>query len=288
MKLFDPHVHMTSRTTLDYEAMAQAGIAAIVEPSFWLGQPRTHVGTFEDYFNGLLGWERFRASQFGVHHFCTLSLNPKEANNRRVAPGVMELLPRYLAKEGVVAVGEIGFDDQTPEEEKYFAAQLELALRFDLPVLVHTPHRDKRRGTERSLALVKDVGFPEQRVLIDHNTEETMPLFAGTEYWVGLTVYPVTKLSPERAVNIARQYGLERLIVNSSADWGPSDVLSVPKVAHLMLKTGFSRVEVERLVWENPIRFYSQSPNFAVPVGAEHLAASRRPSLLEGVREGVR
>ena len=175
MKLFDPHIHMTSRTTVDYEAMAAAGIAAIVEPSFWLGQPRTHVGTFEDYFNGLLGWERFRASQFGMHHFCTLSLNPKEANNRRVAPGVIELLPRYLAKDGVVAVGEIGFDDQTPEEEKYFAAQLELALRFDLPVLVHTPHRDKKRGTERSLALVRDVGFPEGRVLIDHNTEETLP-----------------------------------------------------------------------------------------------------------------
>src|SRR4026208_2444815 len=114
--------------------------------------------------------------------------------------------------------------------------------------------------------------------MIGHQTEETMPLFAGTEYFVGLTVYPVTKLSPERAVNIARQYGLDRLIVNSSADWGPSDVLSVPKVAHQMLKPGFSRDEVERLVWANPIRFYSQSPNFIVPVGAEQLASSTRSS----------
>ena len=62
MRIFDPHIHMTSRTTSDYEAMAAAGIAAVVEPSFWLGQPRTHVGTFEDYFASLLGWERFRAS----------------------------------------------------------------------------------------------------------------------------------------------------------------------------------------------------------------------------------
>src|SRR5690606_16478947 len=66
MKLFDPHIHMTSRTTDDYQAMADAGIAAIVEPAFWVGQPRTHVGTFEDYFLSLLGWERFRASQFGI------------------------------------------------------------------------------------------------------------------------------------------------------------------------------------------------------------------------------
>jgi predicted metal-dependent TIM-barrel fold hydrolase len=161
MKLFDPHIHMTSRTTLDYEAMAGAGIVAVVEPSFWMGQPRTHVGTFEDYFASLLGWERFRASQFGIRHFCTLSLNPKEANSARIAQGVIELLPRYLSKDGVVAVGEIGYDDMTSEEDKYFAAQLELAIRFELPVLIHTPHRDKKRGTERSLALIREVGFPE-------------------------------------------------------------------------------------------------------------------------------
>ena len=147
MKLFDPHVHMTSRTTDDYEAMSAAGIAAIVEPAFWLGQPRTHVGTFEDYFLSLLGWERFRASQFGIQHFCTLALNPKEANDPALARGVLELLPRYLEKDGVVAVGEIGFDDMTAEEERAFAAQLELAREFDLPALVHTPHRDKKRGT---------------------------------------------------------------------------------------------------------------------------------------------
>jgi predicted metal-dependent TIM-barrel fold hydrolase len=124
MRLFDPHVHMTSRTTLDYEAMAAAGIVAVVEPSFWLGQPRTHVGTFEDYFASLVGWERFRAGQFGIHHFCTLSLNPKEANDPRVAAGVVELLPRYLDKDGVVALGEIGYDDVTAEEDRYFAVQL--------------------------------------------------------------------------------------------------------------------------------------------------------------------
>ena len=98
MKLFDPHIHMTSRTTLDYEAMAGAGIAAVVEPSFWMGQPRTHVGTFDDYFAALVGWERFRASQFGIKHYTTMALNPKEANNPKVADGVLALLPRYLVK----------------------------------------------------------------------------------------------------------------------------------------------------------------------------------------------
>src|SRR5262245_65173510 len=151
MKLFDPHIHMTSRTTDDYQAMAAADIKAIIEPAFWLGQPRTHVGSFEDYFLSLVGWERFRARQFGIHHFCTMGLNPKEANQPDLAQGVLDLLPLYLEKEGVVAVGEIGFDEMTAAEERCFVAQVELAREHSLPVLIHTPHRDKKRGTERTI-----------------------------------------------------------------------------------------------------------------------------------------
>ena len=108
---------MSSRTTDDYEAMAQAGIRAIIEPAFWLGHPRTHAGTFDDYFQALIGWERFRASQFGITHYCTIALSPKEANSPTLADDVFELIPHYLGKDGVVAVGEIGFDDQTAARE---------------------------------------------------------------------------------------------------------------------------------------------------------------------------
>ena len=96
MNVFDPHIHMTSRTTDDYEAMAAAGVRAVFEPAFWLGQPRTRVGSFEDYFASLIGWERFRASQFGIQHFCAIALNPREANDPGLVREVMAILPRYL------------------------------------------------------------------------------------------------------------------------------------------------------------------------------------------------
>jgi predicted metal-dependent TIM-barrel fold hydrolase len=259
VKLFDPHVHMTSRTTDDYKAMAAAGIRAIIEPAFWLGQPRTHVGTFDDYFASLVGWERFRASQFGIKHYCTIALNPKEANNPKVAEGALALLPRYLGKDGVVAVGEVGFDDQTAEEEKYFAAQLELAGKFDLPVLVHTPHRDKKRGTERSLSLVRSVGIPEHRVLIDHNNEETLPLVLETRCWAGHSIYPETKMDEARMVALVEKYGTDRIIINSAADWGVSDPLKVPKTALAMKKAGISDRDIETIVWSNPIAFFGQT-----------------------------
>jgi uncharacterized protein len=262
MKLFDPHIHMTSRTTDDYQAMADAGIAAIVEPAFWVGQPRSHVGTFEDYFLSLLGWERFRASQFGIRHFATMGLNPKEANNERVATGVLELLPLYLEKEGVVAVGEIGFDDVTPAEERCFAAQIELARAAELPILIHTPHRDKKRGTERTLALVKDLEFPPELTLVDHNTEETLPGVLDSGCWAGHSIYPKTKMDERRMVELVKKYGTERMLVNSAADWGVSDPLKVPKTARAMREAGVSEAAIETVCWKNPVAFFAQSGRF--------------------------
>ncbi|MBT3532899.1 MAG: hydrolase TatD [Rhodospirillaceae bacterium] len=259
MKMFDHHIHMTSRTTDDYQAMADAGIVAIIEPAFWLGQPRTHVGAFEDYFLSLVGWERFRAKQFGIHHFCTIGLNPKEANNPDVADGVMELLPIYLEKESCVGVGEIGFDDQTAEETRHFEAQMQLALDFELPVLIHTPHRDKKVGTERTIDLVKASGIDPGRVLIDHNNEETLGATLDSGCWAGHSIYPHTKMDEGRMAALVQQYGTERITINSAADWGVSDPLKVPKTVAAMREAGISEADIETVVWRNPISFFGQS-----------------------------
>lgn len=259
MKLFDPHIHLLSRTTDDYRAMADAGVVAAIEPAFWVGQPRTHVGTFEDYFLSLIGWERFRASQFGIRHYCTLALNPKEANNPDVAPGVLDLLPQYLEKDGVVAVGEVGFDDMTDAEEHYFAEQIQLARELELPVLVHTPHRDKKRGTERSLALVRESGIPEERVLIDHNNEETLPMVLDTGCWAGHSIYPFTKMDEQRMAALVEEYGAERILINSAADWGVSDPLKVPKTVTEMRNAGIPETQIETIAWNNPVAFFAQS-----------------------------
>jgi predicted metal-dependent TIM-barrel fold hydrolase len=259
VKIFDPHIHMTSRTTDDYEAMAAAGIVAIVEPAFWLGQPRTTVGSFLDYFNSLIGWERFRAAQFGIRHFCTIGLNPKESNNARLYDEVLRLLPRFFDKDGVVAVGEIGFDDQTDAEEASLRRQIELAAEFNLPVLIHTPHRDKKRGTVRSIEVVRQVGFPESRVLIDHNNEETLPLVLDTGCWAGHTIYPNTKMDEQRMAALVHKYGSDRIIVNSAADWGISDPLKVPKTMAVMRAQGVADETIRTIVWDNPVAFFSQS-----------------------------
>lgn len=258
MLIFEPHIHMYSRVTDDYERLALAGVRAVLEPAFWLGQNRTNVGSFVDYFDTLIGWERFRSQQFGIHHFCTMALNPREANDDRVNSAVIEVLPRYLEKDSVLGVGEIGLDDQTQKEEKYFLLQLELARKHDLPVLVHTPHRDKKKGFERCIALVRDAGFPMERILLDHGNEETIKITRDLGCWSGFSIYPHTKMDPHRMVQIVLEYGVERFVINSAADWGVSDPLMVPRTATKLEQAGVPRARIEQLVWHNPVDFFAQ------------------------------
>ena len=259
MRIFEPHIHMISRVTDDYEKMAAAGITHCNEPQFWLGQPRTNVGSYIDYFAHITDYEVKRAADFGIKHYCCIGLNPREANDDRVNRDVMKILPQWLKHPTCVAVGEIGLDMQNEKEEDFLRQQLELGKKLKMPILIHTPHRDKLKGTKRIIDICKEVGNPPELVLIDHNNEETIPATKDAGFWAGHTVYPVTKLSPERATNIFKKFGVERMMVNSSADWGPSDCLNVPKTCGEMRRAGFTEEQIKTVVWDNPFNFFAQS-----------------------------
>ncbi|MFC9334951.1 TatD family hydrolase [Arthrobacter sp. NPDC057009] len=291
MRIFDPHIHMTSRTTNDYEALYASGVRALVEPAFWLGQPRTNVGSFIDYFDALLGWERFRAAQFGIRHHATIALNPKEANDPRCVP-VLEEIPRYLIKEGVVAVGEIGYDSMTPAEDEAFSRQLELAREFSLPAMVHTPHREKLAGTRRTLDVVRESGVAPGMVVVDHLNETNVGMVKDAGAWMGFSIYPDTKMDEHRMVAILRTYGTEKVLVNSAADWGRSDPLKTLSTANAMLAAGFTADDVDKVLWRNPVEFYGQSgqlildpiPGFDAAELPDAAAGFEGNSVLRGAR----
>ncbi len=262
MTIIEPHIHMYSRTTDDYVAMYAAGIRACVEPSFWLGANRRYAGTFFDYFQLILDFETVRARRFGIDHYAAVSVNPKEAEDPGLVGEVLAGLGDYLDHERCVALGEIGFNNITPNEERAFVAQLHIAAERDMPIIIHTPHVDKLRGTERIVEIITTEGLDQRKILIDHNTEETMPVSYATDCWCGMTVYPISKLTPERVSNIVRQFGSERMMVNGSADWGVSDPLSLVKVVEFMSGHGHDGEAVQRIVCDNATAFYSQSPNW--------------------------
>jgi uncharacterized protein len=290
MMLIDPHAHMISRTTDDYEAMAASGVVAVIEPAFWIGQPRTNVGSYLDYLSSIVGFERFRAGQFGIRHYCTIGLNSKEANNEELAEGVMELIPRFALKEGVVAIGEIGYDEQTPLEDKYFRLQLELAKKLDLPVMIHTPHRDKKRGTTRSMDVCDEHGLDPTKVVVDHNNEETVRETLDRGYWAAFSIYPSTKMGTTRMVEIMRQYGAKQVIVDSACDWGISEPLGVAKTAKLALQQGIAEETVRLACYRNALDAYGQSgqmkeEDWLNPVAIDQRTVFEGNSILRGGRE---
>jgi len=264
LKFIDPHIHMYSRTTDDYENMRLAGIKTVIEPSFWLGQERTSYKTLEDYWEHIITFERNRAKEFGINHFCAIAVNPREANNEKMSKEAMENIQRYLERDNVVALGEIGFDDITSQEENIFKQQLILGNELGCPIIVHTPHINKLEGTKRTFEIIEETGVDQTRIIVDHNTEETIELSKSYEVFSGITVYPDTKLNPIRAVNIIKKYGIENVLINSSADWGKSDPLSVPKTALYMENEGFSENEIEKLLYNNPESFLKKSKNYKI------------------------
>ena len=262
MRIIEPHIHNFVRTTDDYFNMAVAGIVACVEPSFWSGMDRRAVACFEDYWEHMITFETERAAKYGIKHYVMLSLNPKEARNT-MAHEVVDAMERYLDRKSVVGIGEIGFDLITEQEEEIFRRQLRLGNGRGMPIIIHSPHQNKKKGIERIIEIIKEEKVAQERIVIDHNTEETIELSLATKCWVGMTVYYVTKLSAERAVDVISRYGTSRMIVNGSADWGYSDPLAVPKVAMLMRKSGhFSEAAVKKVVFDNPFELLSHSPNF--------------------------
>ncbi len=283
----DPHAHMISRTTDDYVAMAAAGVMAVVEPAFWLGQPRTNVGSYVDYLSHIIGFERFRAGQFGIRHYSTVGLNSKEANNQALAEAVMEILPAFAQKEGVIAIGEIGYDDQTALEDHYLRQQIELAKELDLPIMIHTPHRDKKRGTSRTLDVLTEHGFDPGRCVIDHNNEETVQEVLDRGFWAAFSIYPGTKMGNARMATLVQHYGSDRIIVDSACDWGVSDPLAVPKTARLMIERGIAMETIRKVTYENALAVYGlngemKADDWTVPAAVDQTTLYAGNSVLRG------
>ncbi|MFB6372969.1 MAG: TatD family hydrolase [Bradymonadaceae bacterium] len=267
MNYIDMHAHMVSRTTDDYEQMAMAGCVALTEPAFWAGYDRTGPEAFADYFEQLTSFEPERAADHGIRHYSWLCLNPKEGENRELAGDVLEIIPDYLDRPNVIGVGEIGLNRVTRNELETFEQHLELAVEHDQLVLIHTPHlEDKYKGTRIIVYTLRDhPDIDPERVLIDHAEEHTIEMILGEGFWAGITLYPQSKTTPARAIDMLEVHGTDRVVVNSACDWGDSEPLAVPQFMREMRRRGHTERDVERVVFDNPVEFLGQSPTFEVP-----------------------
>jgi len=273
MHIIQPHYHGIARTAQDYERMAMSGVVAVAEPAFWAGFDRLYPETFLDYFRQISEFEPTRAAQYGIRHFCWVAVNPKEAENPELSRAVMARMPEFFEKPNVLGVGETGLHKSTPNECEIFQAQVELAIEHNQLILIHTPHlQDKLHGTRRVIEILKGLPVDPGRVWIDHVEEHTIRMAKDAGYWVGFTLYPITKCSPTRAVDMLEQYGTDRTLVNSSADWGPSDPVTLQQCVLEFRRRGHSLPEAVEVFHNNPARYLGQNPKFDIaPIRVETL-----------------
>ena len=264
MYFIDPHVHMISRTTDDYERMARMGCVALSEPAFWAGFDRGSAEALRDYFRQLTDFEPKRAGWSGIQHYTWLCINAKEAENVQLSREVIEIIPEFLDKPNVLGIGEIGLNKNTLNESTIFEEQYDLALKTRELVLIHTPHlKDKYRGTRMIVDMLRnDPRTEPERVLIDHVEEHTVGVAREHGFWCAMTLYPLTKCTPARAVDIIERYGDDRIMVNSAGDWGPSNPCAVPDFVMEMRKRGYPDSRIKKIVYDNPLEFFRQSRNF--------------------------
>ena len=266
MRYIDHHAHMVSRTTDDYQQMALTGCAAVTEPAFWAGWDRSTADGFEDYFRQLTEFEPGRAAQYRIQHYTWMAMNPKESEDRALSREVLKRIPRFLDRPTVLGIGEIGLNRVTRNEIATYTEQVELAVEHDQLILIHTPHlEDKLKGTRISVDVLRRYAkIDPGRVLVDHAEEHTVELILEHGYWAGLTLYPNTKVSPQRAADMIEKFGAERMLVAGACDWGPSDPIAVPHFISEMRRRRHSDDLIHRVVFENPVRFLSQSPKFRI------------------------
>lgn len=267
MKYIDIHAHMVSRTTDDYQRMALTGCVALTEPAFWAGYDRASADAFADYFNHLTDFEPKRAAKYGIQHYTWLCLNPKEGEDRELAQQVLALIPQFLDRPNVLGIGEIGLNRVTRNELDTFVDHVDLALQHNQLIHIHTPHlEDKYKGTKVIVdTLAADSRIDPGRVMVDHVEEHTVRMVLEHGFWAGITLYPTTKVSPGRAIDVIEMYGSERLCVASACDWGASEPIAVPQFMLEMRRRGHPQSLIHKIVYDNPIGFLSQSPKFRVP-----------------------
>jgi uncharacterized protein len=277
VKYIDHHAHMVSRTTDDYQQMALTGCVAVTEPAFWAGWDRSTVAGVEDYFRQLTDFEPKRAAQYRINHYAWVGMNPKESDNRELSRQVLQRLPAFLDNPTVLGIGEIGLNRVTRNEIATYTEQIEMAAERRQLVLIHTPHlEDKHKGTRISLDILQR--YPELkpgRVLVDHAEEHTIEAILEHGYWAGLTLYPQTKISPQRAVDVIEQYGPDRILVAGACDWGPSDPIAVPRFVMEMRRRRHPESLISQVIFENPVKFLSQSPKFVLPAGVSDAVPAR-------------
>ncbi|WP_456374158.1 TatD family hydrolase [Methanocaldococcus sp.] len=254
--MIDTHIHSDTRGLEDLELMAICldAVITLAHDPFEM----KNVKVWEAHVEKLLINELKRAKKVGLNLFICVGVHP-----RAIPPEIDEALNKikneYVKYDKVVGIGEIGLEKNTKEEKEVFIKQLKLAEELNMPVVVHTPRRNKEEITKIILEEIDTLNLKNKNIVIEHCNKETTKWVLDNDYYVGLTIQP-GKLTPLETVEIVKENKdfADKILLNSDCSSNASDVLAVPRTVLKMKINNIKKDIINKVSHNNAVKIFNK------------------------------
>lgn len=251
--MIDSHIHADTRSSEDFEIMFNAGVKTAISCSYYPYTAKNNPDILINHFERILNFETKRVKQYNIDLKVSLGIHP--TNTIKNDKLIYEFLANAIDNNQIVAIGEIGLDENTELERIAFKKQLELANDKKAKVIVHTPRKNKKEILKDIKEIILETIDP-KLVVIDHINQDTIEDVIDEEFTIGLTVQP-HKLSPQDASNILKEYGFNKFLLNSDISNKPSNILSVPNTIKELKNNDFSKKDIDKVAFKNAQKFFN-------------------------------
>ena len=245
-------MHADARSSEDFEKMFIGGIDTAISCSYYPYKVN-NAEILLNHLNRILNFEPKRAGEYGLDLRVALGIHPANSiGNNEI---IFDQLEKWIENKDIIAIGEIGLDENTELEKEVFKKQLELAEETKSKVIVHTPRKNK-------LEVLKDIkgialeNINPKLVVIDHINLNTIEEIIDDDFTIGLTVQP-QKMEVEEAIEILDKYGFDKFLLNSDISNKPSDPLSVPKTVRTLKRLGYKQDKIDKVAFKNAESFFN-------------------------------
>lgn len=251
--MIDTHMHADARSSEDFDKMFISGVDTAITCSYYPYKINNNPDILLNHLNRILNFEPRRAGEYGLDLKVALGIHP--ANALENYEKIFKQLRKWIEANKIIAIGEIGLDENTDLEKEVFKKQLELAEETKSKVIIHTPRKNKLEVLKDIKSIVLENIDP-KLVVIDHINLKTIEELIDEECMIGLTVQP-QKMEVEEAIEIVDNYGFDRFLLNSDISNKPSDPLSVARTIRSLKRLGYDKKEVEKLAFKNAKEFFN-------------------------------
>ncbi len=251
VRMIDSHIHADTRPYEDFEKMAIAGLDIAITCAH---DPlrMTSADVVMDHWHRIINNDVKRAADNGLKLYAAIGIHPRSIS--KDFDIALSKLSSLVHNDNVVAIGEIGLEKVSKSQKDIFKIQLSLAEDLNVPVMVHTPRTNKKEVTEVTLDIIEENISPDM-VVVDHVDDSIIESVIELGTMLGVTVQP-QKMTPDEAVCLLEEYGIERVFLDSDISSSPSDPLSVPKTVHKMKLAEFREEDIKKVSNDNALNFF--------------------------------